>query len=184
MIGNKIRELRKGKNYTMQELADKIHVTQGYISQIERGMIDPSLSVVRKISEVLGVPIVSLFAEDNHGKVVVIRKDERKILKFKESNVVYEFLTPFTSAEKVESKMEMLYVELQPKSWGSEEVMIHDADECVFVLEGTIEYHINDEIYTVRKFDSIYIPEKNFHRLYNPGDEVAKIVGAITPPLY
>lgn len=184
MLGNRIRELRKSESLTMQELADKVGVTQGYISQIERGLIDPSLSVVRKISEVLEVPIISLFADDNDGQVVVIPSDKRKMLKFSGSNIVYEFLTPFTRAEKVQPKLEMLYIELQAKSWGSEEVMIHDADECLYVLEGVIEYHVNGKVHRVEAGDSIYVPEKNFHRMYNPGENVARAIGVITPPLY
>ncbi|NLL60751.1 MAG: helix-turn-helix transcriptional regulator, partial [Tissierellia bacterium] len=33
MIGKKIRSIRKSKNMTIVELAEKINVTSGYISQ-------------------------------------------------------------------------------------------------------------------------------------------------------
>ena len=184
MIGNRIRELRKDAKLTMQELASRIGVTQGYISQVERGLIEPSLAAIRKISEELHVPIVSLFADDHNGEAVVTPKEKRKIVTFQGINIMYEFCTPFTRAERMPSKMEMIYIELQPHSWGSEDGMVHEADECCYVLEGVIEYHVNHNVYTAYKDGTIYVPQNNWHRLYNPGDTLARAIVVITPPVY
>ena len=40
----KIREYRKQQNLTMKELAREAGMSISYISQVERGEIDPSLS--------------------------------------------------------------------------------------------------------------------------------------------
>ena len=53
MIPQKIRTLRQAKGLTLKELADKTQTTAGYISQLERGLVDPSLSTLRKIAAVL-----------------------------------------------------------------------------------------------------------------------------------
>ena len=49
----KIREYRKQQNLTMKELAQEAGMSISYISQVERGEIDPSLSSLRKIASVL-----------------------------------------------------------------------------------------------------------------------------------
>ena len=56
----KIREYRKQQNLTMKELAREAGMSISYISQVERGEIDPSLSSLRKIASVLQVPLYLL----------------------------------------------------------------------------------------------------------------------------
>ena len=77
MIGEKIKFIRTEKGITGKELAEKAEVTPGYISQIERNLISPSLSVLMRIAEVLEIPLVSLFTEEEEEQVTVIRKDKR-----------------------------------------------------------------------------------------------------------
>ena len=81
MIGKKIRSIRKSKNMTIVELAEKINVTSGYISQIERDLISPSLAVLKRLSQALEVPISVLFLEESSNDVVTIPRDERTKLK-------------------------------------------------------------------------------------------------------
>ena len=52
MIGEKIKAVRMEKGITAKELAIKSEVTPGYISQIERELISPSLSVLMRICQV------------------------------------------------------------------------------------------------------------------------------------
>lgn len=184
MLGTRIRDLRKEKNLTMSELANMVGVTQGHLSQVERDIIEPSLSLIRKIAEALGVPIVSLFAEDNNDGIVCITPENRKIVKFKNEDIVYEFLTPTVRNSHITPKMEMILSKIGPKRWGSEDVMLHAADECTYVLVGTVEYHINNKVYVLEKNSSIYLPENTPHRIYNPTNETSLVLGVITPPVY
>lgn len=74
MIGEKIKAARIEKGLTAKELAIKSEVTPGYISQIERELISPSLSVLMRIAKVLEIPIVSLFSQEEQEQVTVIKK--------------------------------------------------------------------------------------------------------------
>ena len=94
-IGEKIRDSRKEKGMTIKDLAVKAAVTTGYISQIERGQIEPSLSVLRRISQTLDLPLATLFSVEATDEITVIPKDKRTILKFPELNIAYEFITPY-----------------------------------------------------------------------------------------
>ena len=44
------------------------------------------------------------------------------------------------------------------------------------MLKGTLEYHIGDTVYTLNEGDSIYVPPKTYHQLYNPTDEDVEAV--------
>lgn len=65
-IGRKIKELRKKKKITQEELAFKIGKSPNFIGLIERGKKRPSIETLRKIAEVLDVPIKSFFESFNY----------------------------------------------------------------------------------------------------------------------
>lgn len=60
----KIRELRKSKGLTQVELAKKLDITQACLSEIETGVTDPSLKLLKKWAKELGVRISELIDED------------------------------------------------------------------------------------------------------------------------
>ena len=60
-----LKSIRKAKNINLSTLSADIGCTASYLSQIERGLKQPSLSVLRKLSEALNIPMVSLLAPEN-----------------------------------------------------------------------------------------------------------------------
>lgn len=61
-IGKAIRMVRVAKNMTQTELFTKCNLSRGYISQLETGNREPSLSMLRTIAEALGVSVTTLVA--------------------------------------------------------------------------------------------------------------------------
>ena len=59
MVGQRIRQIRKSKQLTLQDIAEKTGFSAGFLSQVERGTTDPSLSALRKISD-LRMPVAWL----------------------------------------------------------------------------------------------------------------------------
>ena len=56
----KMKQLREAKGYTQKELAEKVYVTQSMISRVEIGAAEPSLSLLGRIAESLGVEAAEL----------------------------------------------------------------------------------------------------------------------------
>jgi len=52
-IGQRIKEIRKQQKKTQEQLAERISVTVGYISQVERGVTKVNLDTLSEISAVL-----------------------------------------------------------------------------------------------------------------------------------
>jgi XRE family transcriptional regulator of biofilm formation len=56
-----IQKLRESKDMTQRDLAREAQVTPGYIAQLEMGIRkNPSLKVLKKLAEALGVPVTEL----------------------------------------------------------------------------------------------------------------------------
>ena len=64
-----IQELREKKRLTQCMLAEKLGVSQQYISKIETGRCMPSYKIAFSISKLLGCTIDELYTEEN-GKEV------------------------------------------------------------------------------------------------------------------
>lgn len=56
-IGERVHWIRKQKNWSMHQLAERIGTTHSYISQLEHGQIRPGIDAVIRLAEALGVSI-------------------------------------------------------------------------------------------------------------------------------
>lgn len=183
MLGNKIREIRLERNMKLSELAEKTGLSTSYISLLERDLTSPSISSLRKIAEALEVPLFHFLIEENKSSILT-RKEDRKKLALPKSNIVYEYVTPIPMGNQVKPKLEIVYTELEPGTWSSDEPMSHRADECFLVLEGEIKVQVGGEEYVLEEGDSLYIEEMIPHRYYNLSGKKAKLLSALVPPIF
>ena len=98
MLGEKMRNIRKSKKKTLSDVSKLTDLSISYISQIERDAIEPSLSSLRKIAEVLDTPLY-MFMDDNNTDDLVIRKEDRVMMKFPKSEMFYEIVSPMPTTE-------------------------------------------------------------------------------------
>ncbi|MCU1496037.1 MAG: putative transcription regulator protein [Acidimicrobiaceae bacterium] len=60
IIGKNLLRLRKASGYSQERLALDAEIDRTYVSQIERGIANPSVLVLKKISDCLGVALSDL----------------------------------------------------------------------------------------------------------------------------
>src|SRR5690625_1470222 len=63
-IARKLKALRKANNYTTQELADKVNVSQSYISRFENGRAVPDVDMLERILHALDSNLPSFFSSE------------------------------------------------------------------------------------------------------------------------
>ncbi len=74
-LGNRIKFLRKAKNYTQEEFAERIDIEPQSLSNIERGKFAPSIETLQKISCALCVQPYELYLFETISPIEEIRKD-------------------------------------------------------------------------------------------------------------
>jgi len=62
-LGEFIRAQRRLANLSLRELAEKTHVSNPYLSQIERGLHEPSVRVLKSIADALNLSAETLLAQ-------------------------------------------------------------------------------------------------------------------------
>jgi transcriptional regulator with XRE-family HTH domain len=63
LLGALVRARRQAVGLSLRELAARTGVSNAYLSQLERGRHEPSLSVLRAVADALDLPLGGLLAE-------------------------------------------------------------------------------------------------------------------------
>ncbi|MCU0947658.1 MAG: helix-turn-helix transcriptional regulator [Porphyrobacter sp.] len=61
---NRLKVLRAERDWSQQDLADRLGVSRQSVNAIEKGRYDPSLPLAFKIADVFGLPIEAIFLKD------------------------------------------------------------------------------------------------------------------------
>ncbi|MDY3195414.1 MAG: XRE family transcriptional regulator [Paracholeplasma sp.] len=177
-IGSKIRELRLENGLTQEELANRLELTKGYISQLENNLSSPSMTTLFSILEVLGTDVSDFFSNQIEEQIVFKQSDffekENSDLKHKISWIV-------PNALKYE--MEPIIIEIGPGG-SSEMDDPHAGEEFGYVLEGEITLFINKKKHIIRTGETFYYLANKEHYLHNHTTKKVKVLWISTPPMF
>ncbi len=182
MLGSdKLRSLRRSKKMTLDDLARATGFSPSYLSQIERQLVNPSLSALQKIADSLDVPMSVFFTEPPPDPVqarryVVIDADKRLKLIYPGSNVVNQLLTPTLS-----SAFEFFWTTVLPGEGSREVPYSHGGQECGIILQGVLEFHLGEETFILRAGQSIYFDPSVPHLWRNIGEDNVEAVWVVSP---
>lgn len=174
MIGSRLKQRRTEMGLSLRELAKTVGLTASFLSQVEREEVDPSITSLRQIAEGLQVPIFYFLESD--ATSVVVRADERPKLKLARSHLAYELLTPPTN-----KNVEMYVGKMEPGAASADEPWGHLGEECLLVLEGSMQIEVGSENYILQPGDSIFFDAMKPHRSVALGDAQLVYVACITP---
>ena len=80
LLGRRIHELRKSKNLTQEELAEKIGIGTPNISYFETGRFSPAIETLEKIAKALDVEIYELYMFNPLKSAEEIRAELEKVI--------------------------------------------------------------------------------------------------------
>jgi transcriptional regulator with XRE-family HTH domain len=78
-LGNRIREERRRRNLSLQQLAEKARVSRSMLSAVERGDKALSVLILDQIATGLGSSIARLLESEQEGRVVLVRAENQKV---------------------------------------------------------------------------------------------------------
>lgn len=183
MLGEKIRTFRKNKNITIQEMADKTGLSIGYISQIERNLVDPSLSSLRKVSQCLDIPTYLLMEIEKNEDNLTTRSDDVVIMKQPKSTIEYHCLTPMPDENFVPKSL-VIRFKLDPYSKDGDTALVHESEEIIMVEEGNLTVYVGDEVIELQEGDTTVIKGNIPHTVENKYGTTAVCMSIFTPALW
>ena len=174
-IGEKIAQYRKSKDLSIRELAKMADVTPSLLSQIERGLANPSVNSLKSIANALNAPLFTFFTSEVRKEDLIVRGNNRKkVILPGADNVIYEMLTSGS-----EDNLEFAIMDLSPKSSSCVEHIYHNGYEIAYVLEGEVSLYLDNEEFELKKDDSVKIPVGMHHKWENNSDGEVRIIFAV-----
>jgi transcriptional regulator with XRE-family HTH domain len=181
-LGREIRELRRLKGMTLENLAAAANVSSGSLSQIERGNGNPSFNLLVQVAHALDVSVTRFFAHEDTQASPVVKSEDRRVL---EAHGVANGLSQSSLLTPTRTTaLEAVYTEAQPGYSTEDSPFVHQGEEFGFVISGRHEVVVDGVSYLLETGDSITYPSSVPHWYRNPGTETSKAIWVITPPSF
>ena len=178
-LGNDLRALRRSRNWTLVDLADHLDRSVGWLSQVERGVSEPSLDDIRNIAALFEMPVSFFFSQspDTPESQYIVRAQGRRTMSDTHKGLVESLLSPDLGGafEIVHSVFEAGAKCPQP--------FVRPTEEAAYVIEGSLTLFINGDKFVVNKGDSFRFAGEEISWV-NDGDAPAVLIWVIAPPVY
>jgi len=165
-LGVRVRDLRKERGLTLEELAEVSGVSRAMISKLERGEKNPTLVIAARLAEGLGVSLSRLAGVEERREVVVVPREGRTVLRDPETGFERQSLSPTFPGRGVEFLRNVV-----PEGSTSGDFPPHrkGVGEHIVVEKGDLEAILDGERYQLRDGDALYFAADVPHRFNNVG---------------
>lgn len=175
-LGQRVRELRKARNWTLEQAASQAGLARSTLSKIENGQMSPTYDALKKLAIGLEISVPQLFTPPQAGQVngrMAVTKSGQGAA---QATVTYEHEL---LAETL-TKKRMLPYRARVRARKLEEFdgwVRHDGEEFLYVLTGVIR--LFTEFYEpveMRRGDSAYYDATMGHNVVSVSEEDANIL--------
>ena len=176
-IGAKVRALRQKRRYILQDLSDRTGLSKPLLSQVENAHVMPPVATLLKIARALGVNIGHFFQEEEQEeKIALTRASERRRFNRRPHQGLAEAGYHYESLElhKSRKQMQPLLVTFEPLEKQDMVFFSHEGEECVYVIEGEIEFRTPEEKKVLRTGDCLYFDSDLSHAFRSVGGRTAR----------
>jgi len=165
-LGVRVRDLRKERGLTLEELARVSGVSRAMISKLERGEKNPTLVIAARLAEGLGVSLSRLAGVEERREVVVVPKERRMVLRDPETGFERQSLSPTFAGRGVEFLRNVV-----PEGSTSGDFPPHrkGVEEHIVVESGQLEATLDGKKFRLREGDALYFAADVPHRFDNVG---------------
>ncbi|NPD16794.1 cupin domain-containing protein [Xinfangfangia sp. D13-10-4-6] len=173
-IGSRLREIRLRMGMTLGQLAEATGLSIGSLSQVERGLVSPTIRTVYAIASALGVSPAAVIDPDSasvgtESPYIARAASQPQLI---DANGVRKILASPTGQGRYKAYL----MTLQPGGSSGEDAYIHAGDEVGYVLRGSFSLEIESKTFVLGEGDCFAFPSSLMHRFYNDGDAPAEII--------
>lgn len=179
-LGLQIRKKREHMGITLTKAAKEMNISPSLLSQIERGIVSPSISTLRTIADYLNTYIGFLLGERiSKENAVIVRNGNKNC-----SSIVWGKGIKLHILSPSNSNLEFMYDEYEVNSSTGDKLYQHEGEECAFVLEGKLEINLNGKKFILNKGDFIWFLSTIPHQIINLSDKKSIAIWVDFPPRF
>ncbi len=178
-IGERVKRKRENLNMQLNELAKKVGISSSALSQIEKAKAFPSVITLKSIADSLYTTVGELIGENETLTNNPLIKFEQKSYVGKNESGTSLFLLSNHENGKL---MDTFLVEFEKKGTSDGIMKNRPGQEFLFVINGKIEFTLDDKVFQLEKNDSFYFNSARFHRAVNVNNGISRTIWIVTPP--
>jgi quercetin dioxygenase-like cupin family protein len=155
-IGNRVRKLRESKGLSLAELSNLTGFDEDLLDKIEKQEVYPQLGTAIRLSKALDSAFGRLVSGVGDRLYSITRRQEERVVARSTGRGGTQQLYTYRSlAPEVKGRhMEALLVQLEENPGG--ELSVHDGEEFIYVLEGTVAMQVGEDRFELAPGDSVY----------------------------
>jgi transcriptional regulator with XRE-family HTH domain len=164
-IGARIKNLRKEKGLSLDELSKLTGFEVELLDRIEKDEVQPQLGTVIKLSKALDSAFGRIVSGVGDKIYSITRKNDRKVISRSTSHKGQRKAYTYMSlAPEVKGRhMEALLVQLEEDP--EEEISVHEGEEFIFALDGVVKMKIGQDAFELEPGDSVYYLSTTPHHI-------------------
>ena len=165
-LGDRVKELRLKRGWTLDELSAACGVSRSMLSQIERNGVNPTVAVALRIAQAFGIALGTLVdAPAVAARIEVVRSDDRSTHFRSDKDCRIRTLSPLHLEKAVE------FYELRIRPGGAIRSAPHfpGTREILTVHEGSVRVISGGAAQDLRAGDSAHYPADVPHEIVNAG---------------
>jgi transcriptional regulator with XRE-family HTH domain len=182
-VGLRVRHARMARGLRLRELAAEADCSESLLSKVENDKVVPSLNVLHRIADALGLTVGQLLTKANDPPGVVSRSGERPVVAMdtlrEGQGLEMERLVPYDPSRLLQGNIHVV-----APGGGSAGAIAHVGEEVGYVIEGQLELTVGGRTYLLGKDDSFHYRSDIPHSYRNPGPGRARIIFINTPPTF
>jgi len=182
-LGARIRHARLSRGARLKDIAEIAKCSESLVSKIENNRIQPSLNVLHRLCEALGITVGELFAAPDGDVRVVSRAGQRSAVKLdgirQGTGILMELLVPLVKGRLLQGSIHIV-----AKGGSTAGQITHHGEEIAYVISGEVEMLIGDDVSNMSAGDSAYYVSEQPHGYRNVGGTEARILFINTPPTF
>jgi transcriptional regulator with XRE-family HTH domain len=177
-ISRNLKDLRKDKGLTLDDLASLTGVSKSMLGEIERGGTNPTILTLWKIADGLKIPLTSLISR-REPDYRLVRGDALEPIS---QTSAYEIMSIFPYYEA--HKNEILHLNIAPHGRLSNDGHLNGVDEFIYVIAGAVRMQLADEEILLEAGDAIRFNGELAHAFNNDGDTSARLLNVLNYSKY
>ena len=167
-VAQNIKTIREGKKITLDAAAKLTGVSRSMLAQIEKGDVNPTISVLWKIANGYKVSFTSLVDTRDAGHLL-IEASQVTPLVADEGRYINRPAFPFQENTQFESYM----IEIKPEGFLAAQPHMGGTEEFLTVFSGEVEVCAGNDRFCIRTGDSLRFKADVEHSYRNVGSETA-----------
>ncbi|MGV8905261.1 MAG: helix-turn-helix domain-containing protein [Acetobacterium sp.] len=170
LVAKNFKGIRVAKKLSLDSVSKFTGVSKSMLGQIERGEVNPTISVLWKIANGLKISFTSLI-EKHEDEIQIVNKNQGISLQADEGKYINYLIFPFD----LQHGFEVYTIEILSGGSLKADPHLQGTEEMITVFSGALELGVCDKIYTLSAGDSIRFKSDVNHSYKNPGNETTKL---------